>query len=239
MKKNMNERFLKSTYLDKGTDMSASEFTKPLYQLWVSKQFKVERSDSVGFKSAIGSAWHTACEQDNEAGVVKEFTNIKEFNGITIGGTADLLEFDNDKKKWILGDHKTKGVYPAKKFLGIGTKAKPNPPVEQDKEIKQLSIYRWLFEGLFDIDDVATIYLWVMGHSGRDKAQGIPETSEVDIRLIPMKNIEQDIKRTIEIAYGDTPPEKDCEDWLCDYCEYKDVCPFLKNKTTGGFANLK
>lgn len=241
MKKTMQERFLKSTYLDKGTDLSASEFTKPEYQMWVSKHFPMPRSMESGFKSALGSAWHKACEVDNEAGTSKEFTNIVTFMGKTIGGTADELRWDYDKKIWVIGDHKTKGVFPAKKFLGIGTKAKPNPEPEQDKEILQLSIYRWMFQDMFKIDDVAVIYLWTVGHSPKDNAMGIPEYAEVEIPLIPIKNVEMIIKDKLNMAYGDTPPTKDCEDWLCNYCEYKDVCPFklsTKQDHTKGFANL-
>ena len=72
-KKEMQERFLKCTYLDKGTNFSVSELTKPDYQLWVSHHTKApaEGDKTVGFKSALGSAWHKACEVDNEAGVIK------------------------------------------------------------------------------------------------------------------------------------------------------------------------
>lgn len=242
-KKSMRERFLKSTYFSKGTAFSASDFTKPIYQLWVSKHFEIETKPEMSFKAALGSAFHAYCE-DQEVAVIKEFSHITQFEGVSIGGTADLLEFDTETNKWVIGDHKTKGVFQAKKFLGFTrpiTKTRKKEEVvtsEQEKEVKQLSIYKWLFKDLFNIADYATIYLWVIGHDAAAKSQGVPEFTEVKIQLIPEKNIEQFIKRTIEIVNTDTPPSKDCEDWLCGYCEYNKVCPAQKLKNSGGFSNL-
>lgn len=221
--KTMEERFLKSTYLDKGTDLSVTALTKPNYQLWVSKQApKVEKkgTELVGFKSAIGSAWHEFCEKDNEPGVVKEFTHTTTHKGISIGGTADELCFIDGR--WQIRDHKTKGVYSAKKFLGIGT-AKHTPLPEQGKEIMQLSIYRWLFKDLFDIQDKAIIYLWVMGHTAREK---FPEVSEVELELKPIKEVERYINSKIKIMNQEEPPACDCDtSWLCNYCDVQEHCP--------------
>ena len=221
--KGMEERFLKSTYLSKGTKYSVSTLCKPDYQLWViDKAPNFEPEKTVGFKSAIGSAWHEFCEKGNEPGVIKEFSMIKDFNGVSIGGTADELVWNKKLSKWQIRDHKTKGVYSAKKFLGIGTKANPNPPAENEKEIKQLSIYRWLFKELFDIEDTAVIYLWVMGHTRRET---FPEVSEVPLRLIDVPTIEKYIKEKIATAKQKEEPACDCESWLCDYCEVSEHCP--------------
>lgn len=239
----MRERFLKSTYFSKGTDFSASDFTKPLYQIWVSRHFEVESSEYVSFKSAIGSAFHAACEQQ-ETSVIKEFSHIEHFEGVSIGGTADLLEYDYELGKFVLGDHKTKGAYSAKKFLGFTrpiTKTRKVPevvPPEQDKEIMQLSIYKWLFKNLFNIHNKATIYLWVVGHTQAEKRYNIPEYTEVELELLSDRAVEHRIKKVIEVAASDTPPPKDCEEFLCNYCEYKDVCPFLKAQSSGGFSDL-
>ena len=236
-KAEMATRFLKSTYLDKGTDFSCSELTKPNYQLWVSHHCEPpkEGNKTVGFKSALGSAWHVACETDNESGVVKEFTYIKEHNGTTIGGTADELMWRYSVGKWQIRDHKTKGVYPAKKFLGIGTKANPNPKPDTEKEILQLSIYRWLFSDLFpNIDDKAVIYLWCVGHSAREQ---FDEFSEVWLDLLPTNITQTYIEGKIATALGDTPPAKDCEAWMCDYCNVRESCPFMQKKENGGFSD--
>ncbi|WMM95593.1 hypothetical protein CRP143_gp28 [Roseobacter phage CRP-143] len=222
MVKSMEERFLQSTYLDKGTRFSASALTKPDYQLWVINHSPKDEvtTKQVGFKSAIGSAWHEFCEKNNEVGVVKEVSYVKEFEGTTIGGTADELVWLGDK--WQIRDHKTKGVYSAKKFLGIGTKAEPHPMPENEKEIKQLSIYRWLFKDMFEIADEAIIYLWVMGHT---KRESFPEVSEVPLKLIDMEETEQMISEKIKVALADDEPVFDCETWLCDYCDVQHHCP--------------
>lgn len=226
MIKPMEERFLKSTYLDKGTRFSVSTLCKPDYQLWVMfNSPKSEGEKYVGFKSAIGSAWHEFCEKGNEPGVVKEMSMVKEYKGTTIGGTADEVVWRPDAGKfgmWQIRDHKTKGVYSAKKFLGIGTKADPHPMPENEKEIKQLSIYRWLFKDMFEVMDEAVIYLWVMGHT---KRESFPEVSEVPLKLIPLEETEQYIDQKIAVAMADEPPTFDCETWLCDYCDFHSTCP--------------
>jgi len=238
--KEMGERFLKSQYLDKGTDFSVSELTKPNYQLWVSHHTEKPKEGNklTGFKSALGTAWHTHCETENESGVIKEFTYKKELNGVSIGGTCDELMWRWSINKWQIRDHKTKGVYPAKKFLGIGTKANPNPEPEQEKEQLQLSIYRWLFSDLFPaIDDKAVIYLWCIGHSAREQ---FPEVSEVWLDLLPVNIVETYIQGKINTALGDKAPKVDCEGWMCGYCNVADSCPHNQGKEencTKGFVS--
>lgn len=234
MNKTMEERFLRSTYLDKGTRFSASALTKPSYQLWVTNHSPKDEVTvrQVGFKSAIGSAWHEFCEKDNEPGVVKEFSMIKDFEGTSIGGTADELVWDAGKAIWQIRDHKTKGVYSAKKFLGIGTKANPHPMPENDKEILQLSIYRWLFKEAFEIEDDGIIYLWVMGHTRRES---FPEVSAVPIKLIDVTETENYIRNKISVALADEAPAPDCEAWLCDYCDVYQHCP-LKQHLNNPFS---
>lgn len=238
--KSMQERFLKSKYLDKGTRFSVSTLTKPNYQLWVSNQLAADdgqpKEDITGFKSAIGTAWHSFVEQDNEAGVIKEFTYVTEHNGITIGGTADELMWLPEKGTWQIRDHKTKGVYSAKKFLGVGTKANPNPPPDNEKEILQLSIYRWLFKDLFkNIDDEAVIYLWVMGHTKREQ---FPEVSEVPLKLIPLDQIEVYVDNKLQIASSTEAPAMDCNlQWMCDYCNVRDNCPDYQDRHAVSFGD--
>ena len=227
MIKDITERFLQSTYLDKGTQYSVSTLCKPNYQLWVMNKLPRESNTTkvkaVGFKSAIGSAWHEFCEKGNEPGVVKEFTWVTTFDEVTIGGTADELMWLPEEGKWQIRDHKTKGVYSAKKFLGIGTKVNPTPMPENNKEILQLSIYRWLFKDLYpNISDTAIIYLWVMGHTSREK---FPEVSEVSLKLKTLEEVEKHIKSKLKVAKQIKEPKVDCEDWLCDYCDVSEHCP--------------
>ena len=238
---NIQNGWMTSTYRDKGTTFSCSELTKPSYQLWVSKHApqKEDRATStVSFKSFLGQALHTACEKTEEPGVVKEFTWTREIkHGITLGGTCDELRWRYTVKKWRLGDIKLKGVYPAKKFLGVGTKANPNPKKEQEKEQLQMSIYRWLFQDLFDIEDKAVIYLFINGHTAREQ---FPEYQEVWLDLLPINITQTYINGKIDTALAATPPTKDCEDWLCGYCEVKEHCPYqqrLNSTPDEGFKN--
>ena len=215
-------QLLKSTYRDKGTNFSVSQLTKPTYQLWVEFHSPKEaiREQQVSFKSFLGSAMHLAFENQDLPGVIQEFTWIKELDGITIGGTADRLDWRYSIGKWQLGDYKLKGEYSYKKFI----------EGERDKEVMQLSIYRWLFDGLFNIEDRGTIYLFMNGHTARSK---YPEFQEVYLDLLPINVVESYLRNKIMVATQDTPPKKDCEDWMCGYCSAKDNCPFMNTHKKG------
>jgi CRISPR/Cas system-associated exonuclease Cas4 (RecB family) len=203
----------------------------PTAQLWAKLNTKYEEdkeTKTVGFKSFVGSAIHKAIEEIDEDGVVKEFSWVKTLpDGTRIGGTADEIRWRYSINKWRLGDIKVKGDYPAKKFLGIGTKANPNPKPEQEKEQLQMSIYRWLFEGMFDIEDKGVIYLFVPGYSNWAPYD---EYQEVWLDLLPIKTVDSYIKGKLQIAKQKKQPEKDCEDWLCNYCPYQEVCTYYEKK---------
>ena len=219
------EDLMVSNYRAKDCDFSVKDLCKPTYQLWMQYHTKLVEKDvkRVSMKSLIGSAVHEYFEKQSLDGVVQELSWVRTLpNGVRIGGTADRLDWRYSINKWQLGDYKTKGVYAAKKFLGIGTKAKPNPKAEQEKEQLQLSIYRWLFEGMFDIEDKAVIYLIVVGHNSYDP---VPEYSEVWLDLLPISTVSSLIDGKLAVATGDTTPRCDCDKaWMCKYCPYSDVC---------------
>jgi len=225
----ITDGWMKSRYVSKGTDFSATDLTNPNYYLWVKHNFKkdvVVSPDAItGYKSFAGTAVHSLIEGVHEIGVVKEFSWTKEINGVTIGGTADELRYRYTVNKWRLGDVKTKGVFPAEKFL----------KGENEKEQLQLSIYRWLYNGLFEIEDKAVIYLFVMGHSAREEKKGIPEVSEQWLDLLPISSTETIIQGKLAIAKAATPPELDCPTvWKCkDYCDMNTVCPYYLGKLSG------
>ncbi len=232
-----------SSYRPKDCDFSTTDICMPDAQLWA-KSVKVydgdKHSKTVGFKSFLGSALHNAIEKVDEDGVIKEISWVKTMeDGTRIGGTADELRWRTSVSKWRLGDVKLKGDYPTKKFLGIGTKANPNPKPEQEKEQLQMSIYRWLFGDMFDIDDKGVIYLFTPGHSAW---AGYDEMQEVWIDLLPPTIIETYIKAKIGVTKQKKQPTKDCPDWLCNYCEYSDVCSHYKTppeKDHSGFKKEK
>ena len=234
------DSWLISTYKQKDCDLSATDLTRPVTQLWMKLHYPKPETDEpqkVSFKSFLGSALHKFIEDIDEPGVVKEFSWVKTMeDGTRIGGTADELRWRYSIKKWRLGDLKLKGDYSARKFLGIGTKSNPNPKPEQDKEILQLSIYRWLFQEMFDIDDKAVIYLFVPGHASYAK---YPEVSEVWIDLLPIQTVDQLVKGKLAITRQDEIPERDCPKFLCAYCDYCNQCPYCPKdlKDTGGFKD--
>ena len=229
MSKIIQQKWLKSTYRPKDCDFSITDLCMPDAQIWskAHTEYKEDKeTKTVGFKSFVGSAIHKAIEEIDEDGVVKEFSWVRTIgDGTRIGGTADELRWRYSIGQWRLGDIKVKGDYPAKKFLGIGTKTDPNPTPEQDKEVLQLSLYRWLFEGMFDIEDKGVIYLFVPGYSNWSKYD---EFQEVWLDLRPIKEMDKYIKKKVKIAKQDKQPPKDCQEWLCAYCPYQEACTYYE-----------
>jgi hypothetical protein len=222
-----------STYRPKDCDFSATDICMPEAQLWAKVNSTLPEKDKkvVSFKSYLGSALHNAIESIDEDGVVKEFSWVRDTdNGYRVGGTADELRFRTAVGKWRLGDIKLKTDYPAKKFLGIGTKTNPNPKPEQEKEQLQMSVYRWLFTGLYDIEDKGVIYLFVPGHN---KWAQYDEYQEVWLDLLPVNIVNTYVNNKINVAHQKEQPKKDCEDWLCDYCDYRDACTYVQEKEPG------
>lgn len=222
----IQDGWLKSMYRPKDCDFSATDITMPSAQLWAKSHTVYEGGDkhdkTVGFKSFLGSALHKVIEDQDEDGTIKEFSWVRTMaDGTRIGGTADELRWRYSINKWRIGDVKLKGTYPTKKFLGIGTKAIPNPAPEQEKEQLQMSLYRWLFQGLFDIEDKAVIYLFTPGHAAYEK---FPEYQEVWLNLLPIHTMETYVQGKILITKQETQPENDCPAWMCNYCSYQEAC---------------
>lgn len=235
--------WMKSMYRPKDCDYSVTDITMSSAQLWAKSNtvFGEDKHDkTVGFKSFLGSALHDAIETQDEDGVVKEFSWVRTLaDGTRIGGTCDELRWRYTVNKWRLGDIKLKGDYPTKKFLGIGTKAVPNPAPEQEKEQLQMSIYRWLFKGLFDIEDKGVIYLFTPGHASY---AAYPEMQEVWLDLLPISTIDTYIKGKLAVTKQKEQPEKDCPDWLCNYCSFQEACTHYvvpPEQCTKGFSNEK
>ncbi len=225
MSTRIQQGWMKSMYRPKDCEYSASDLTMPSAQLWAKANTTYEQEKTekvVGFKSFLGSALHKVIEETDEDGVIKELSWVRTLpDGTRIGGTCDELRWRYSINKWRLGDVKLKGDYPTKKFIGIGTKANPNPKPEQEKEQLQMSIYRWLFQGMFDIEDKGVIYLFTPGHSAW---AAYPEYQEVWIDLLPISTIDQYIKGKLAVTKAPEQPEKDCPDWLCNYCNFQEAC---------------
>ncbi|MBD3842562.1 MAG: hypothetical protein IE909_11900 [Campylobacterales bacterium] len=219
--------WMKSTYRPKDAHFSVTDLCMPTCQLWAKAHTAFEEENTVktvGFKSFLGASLHKAIESQDEDGVVKEFSWVRQLeDGTKIGGTADELRWRYSIKKWRLGDIKLKTDFSARKFLGIGTKSNPNPKPEQEKEQLQMSMYRWLFEGLFDIEDKGVIYLFTPGWVSY---YPYPEMQEVWLDLLPISTIDTYIKGKLSVIKQDKQPPKDCPDWLCGYCQFNEVCKY-------------
>ena len=228
MSKKIQDGWMVSMYRPKECEYSVTDLTMSSAQLWAkaNSEFNEKTEKTVGFKSFLGSALHKVIEDQDEDGTIKEFSWVKTLgDGTRIGGTADELRWRYSINKWRLGDVKLKGPYPTKKFLGIGTKAIPNPKPEQEKEQLQMSIYRWLFEGLFDIEDKGVIYLFTPGHASYEK---FPEYQEVWLDLLPISTIDTYIKGKLAVTKQKEQPEKDCPEWLCPYCPFQEACGYYQ-----------
>jgi len=210
-------------YVDKGTDYSASDFTKPDYQLWISKRkdvYKNQEQEEVFNASFVGSLIHQNSESVNEVNVIKEFSTIKKINNYTIGGTIDRLEVDSKNGQMTICDLKSGGHFP------MLQKYKK----EEVKEwITQLSVYRWLTKDLFKIESIGKIYVFVLGY--QKNKDNMPPTWTRTLELDT--NIEKLIINKINIAESDVEPKVDCESWRCGYCDYRTYCQTRKNKPKG------
>ena len=221
--------WLKSMYRAKDCDYSVTDLCMEPSQLWarIHTTYDEEKTEKVvGFKSFLGSALHKVIEDQDEDGVIKEFSWVRTLpDGTRIGGTADELRWRYSINAWRLGDVKLKGDYPTKKFRGIGTKADPKPKPEQEKEQLQMSIYRWLFDGMFNIEDKGVIYLFTPGHSAWAT---YPEYDEVWLDLSPVHLIDTYIKGKLKVAEAAEQPDNTCPKWLCNYCNFQEVCTHYK-----------
>ena len=207
---------IKSDYFDKGTDYSASDFTRPNYQLWVSKNFDKNPDEEQGLAPWVGQLVHQASYEHQEIGVIKEFSPVRYFNGKHIGGSIDRLVYIGDGL-WQVEDIKTQGNYPAKKAFKDG----------KEEWVKQLSVYRWLCDD-YDIAPIvlANIHQYVMGYQKDKKLEDYKEYNKLEIELMSLIDTELMIESKMDIAEGDEPIFKDCPVWMCkDYCSYNQSCP--------------
>lgn len=204
---------IQSDYFDKGTDFSASQFSKPDYQLWVEHNLPENGIVKQGFKAWVGQLVHDASFNHKEINVIKEFSLTSVFDlEHTIGGSIDRLEYLGSGL-WQIADIKTQGMFRAQKAF--------KEPSES--WIIQLSIYRWMLKQYgFNVVRSATIYQYVMGFN-KNKV-GMEEFNKIEIELLPEEDVEHLIRRKIQVATGHEPASCDCESWSCDYCDYTEHC---------------
>lgn len=213
----MINSMIKSDYFDKQVDYSATDFTKPNYQLWMKKHSDKVESEQ-GFASWVGQLIHQASYDNPEMEVIKEFSGIRllDFKHM-IGGSIDRLLFDGNS--WIIEDLKSQGMYPAKQAF---------KEPKQDWII-QLSVYRWILRNYgFIVNDTANIHQYVLGFT--KNKDGMEWYNKLTIELLDIKETEELMLHKINEAEQAEAPLCDCEAWRCGYCEYSSVCPLSKVK---------
>ena len=210
---------IQSDYFDKDVDFSASDFCKPNYQLWVSKNHEKNKDDKQSLPAWVGQLVHKASYDFPELGVIKEFSpvttiDIGDGELVTIGGSIDRIEDINGE--WHISDIKTQGLYPAKKsFKAQGSEA----------WVTQLSVYRYLLESYcIYTSSTAFIHQYVMGF--QKNKDGMEDYNKFEIQLEETHNTEEMIRNKIDIATGEEPMMVDCQTaWQCSYCSYTNSCP--------------
>ena len=204
-----------SDYFSKGTDFSATDFTKPDFQLWVSKNLPKNKNAKQGFAPWVGQLIHKASYDHPEIGVMKELSLVFNLDlDISVGCSIDRVAYIG-VGLWRVEDIKTQGMYPAKSAF------------KQPKQdwITQLSIYRYaLLKHHIDVTHDAVIHQYVMGF--QKNKDGMEEYNELNIELMDRDETEDLMKNKIAVAKGSQPVEVDCPKWMCEkYCDWNQSCP--------------
>lgn len=209
---------IQSDYFDKDVDFSATDFTKPDYQLWISKNKEKNEGVEQGFQPWVGQLIHNASYNHPEKDVIKEFSVQRTFDlEHTIGGSIDRIEYLGGGL-WQIADIKSQGMFPAKSAF-----KKP-----KEDWITQLSIYRWLLDDYnFSVIDKGVIHQYVLGY--QKNKDGMEMYNKLEIPLISHDEVEELVKNKIAVATGEEPVSCDCPSWGCDYCDYTQNCERSKD----------
>jgi len=209
-----------SDYHSKGTEFSASDFTRPNYQLWVSKNHPKNEDEDQGFKAWVGQLIHDASYNHAEVDVVKEFSFIYNVDlDAEVGGSVDRCSYSNGK--WTIEDLKSMGNFPAQKAYEHG----------KHEWITQLSIYRVGMESRgFDMSHDGVIHQYVMGYQ-KKKGSTMQEYNKIDIELLTTDETVQMMRDKIDMSRNKIAPMFDCMKYMCaDYCSYNKACPSYKGE---------
>lgn len=207
-----------SDYFDKSVDFSATDFAKPNYQLWVSKNLPKNENVEQSLEAWTGQLIHKASYDNPEINVIKEFSCKRTFDlEYTIGGSIDRIEYLGGGL-WQIADIKTQGMYPAQAAF--------KQPKEEWKI--QLSVYRWILDNYnFSVVGSGTIHQYVMGFT-KNKI-GMEKYNKLEVELLSHDEVEELVKSKIEIAHGSEPVSVDCPSYLCGYCDYTEACQRSKD----------
>lgn len=204
---------------EKQAEYGVTSMSMPRYKKWVEENYEIEPDTSTPtlinrLDSIIGTAFHNYAEKIiglNLPDLSLEESIVATVDGYEVGGTADIVDRRTGKAR--ICDHKTTKTYGSSKALRG----------EVDKWIYQMSIYRYMLHlNGEETEEFGTIYVWVTGWTPRDK-ESSPKLYRIDLPLLSFKFVNNYIVRQIEATQE--KPTMDCEAWLCNYCDYKSVCP--------------
>ncbi len=213
-----------SDYFDKQVDFSASDFTTPLYQLWVKKNFPKNTDEEQGFKPWVGQLIHDASYRHPEVNVIKEFSFVLHHDiDTSIGGSVDRCALD-EYGVWHIEDLKSQGYFPASKSY-----KEPS-----DSWIKQLSIYKLGMESCgLKVSDTGVIHQYVLGYQ-KKKGSDMQEYNKIEILLMSEADTVDMINTGINVARNSLPPQNDCAKYLCSsYCSWNQNCPSYSQNNLG------
>jgi len=191
---------------DKVPSASATTLLGPLYKLKLALAGTEKNEDAVELQykrsSMIGTAVHERAEKAfaDDPTVNQEIYMEREIEGVTISGTCDLLQQEEDGS-WTICDWKT----------GYGKERKQDM---LKKDAMQMSIYRWLLQDEYNINDTA--YSLFISQSNN-------EQKEYPVELTAIEDIEEFISAKLYGASQVVFP--DCNDSVkynsCTYCQYE------------------
>lgn len=213
---------------EKQAEYGVTSMSMPRYKKWVEENYEITPDTSEPtlvnrLDSIIGTAFHNYAEKIiglNLPDLSLEESIVANVDGFEVGGTADIVDRRTGKAR--ICDHKTTKTYGSSKALRG----------DVDKWIYQMSIYRYMLHlNGEETEEFGTIYVWVTGWTPRDK-ESSPKLYRIDLPLLSFKFVNNYIVRQIEATQE--KPTMDCEAWLCNYCDYKSVCP---SAGQGGFES--
>lgn len=198
---------------------SVTELVAPTQVTMLKRRHDVYVQPDEGIKSALGTLMHYAIEMAtpvDDTTILREHKMVREFEGVEIGGTADLINMNHGS------DYKLTSRYSVKKMLDKGVR-EGSPDY-----FWQGNIYSWLYGGAQSWE----LVLVTRDHDSRTKHRPV-ET--VMVPLLPLEEVEAYIRgRVAELKSNlDAPdhaltPCTDEDMWggrrCAGYCEGAAFC---------------
>lgn len=203
-----------SRYGFRGLGFSVTELVAPTQVTMLKRRHDVYVQPDEGIKSALGTLMHYAIEMAtpvNDTTWLREHKMVREFNGVEIGGTADLIKMNHGS------DYKLTSRYSVKKMLDHGVRA------GSPDYFWQGNIYSWLYGGAASWE----LVLVTRDHDSRTKHRPI---EVVEVPLVSAAEVEAyiagrvaELTASLDVPDGALPNCSDEDNWqgrrCAGYCE--------------------